>query len=129
MGSSPFGKKRWLIKHATGWCGVGQRELMQGDQDHDECPRCGEPETAQRVVECEGTGAEVTFAFAVKQLDERMNDHTRNRSVHSEGHLEARSTSGVNMVIARCLGLQTTTGGAPNMQWRNMTRSAGANSF
>jgi hypothetical protein len=72
MGSLPFGKKRWLIKHATGWCGVGRRELMRGNQDHDECPRCGEPENVQHVVECKGTGAEVTFALAIKKLDERM---------------------------------------------------------
>ncbi len=32
MGSLPFGKKRWLIKHATGWCGTGRRELLRGNQ-------------------------------------------------------------------------------------------------
>ena len=69
MSSLPFGKKRWLIKHATGWCGVGRRELLRENQDHDECPRCGESESVQHVVECKGTGADVTFALTVQKLD------------------------------------------------------------
>ena len=72
MGSMPFGKKRWLIKHATGWCGVGRRELIRCNQDHDECPRCGESESARHVVECKGTGADLTFSLAVKKLETSM---------------------------------------------------------
>jgi hypothetical protein len=72
MGSLPFGKKRWLLKHATGWCGVGRRELIRCNQDHDECPRCGESESTRHVVECKGTGADLTFALAVKKLETSM---------------------------------------------------------
>jgi hypothetical protein len=72
MGSLPFGKKRWLLKHATGWCGVGRRELIRCNQDHDECPRCGESESARHVVECKGTGADLTFTLAVKKLETSM---------------------------------------------------------
>ena len=69
MSSLPLGKKRWLIKHATGWCGVGRRELLRENQDHDKCHRCSESESVQHVVECKGTGADVTFALTVKKLD------------------------------------------------------------
>jgi hypothetical protein len=44
MGRLPFGKKRWLLKHATGWRGVGRRALLRKNQNHDECPRCGKSE-------------------------------------------------------------------------------------
>jgi hypothetical protein len=72
MGSLPFGKKRWLLKHATGWCGVGRREQIRGNQDHAECPRCGETETSRHVVECKGTGADLTFALAVTKLETEL---------------------------------------------------------
>jgi hypothetical protein len=68
----PFGKKRWLLKHATGWCGVGRREKLRGNWDHDECPRCGDSETTQHVVECKGTGADLTFDLAVKNFENQM---------------------------------------------------------
>ena len=72
MGRLPFGKKGWLVKHATGWCGVGRRELLRGNQDHADCPRCGQTETARHVVECKGTGADLTFSLAVKKLETDM---------------------------------------------------------
>ena len=72
MGSLPFGKKRWLLKHATGFCGVGRRAFLRGNQDHDECPRCGESESSKHVVECKGTGADLTFTLAIQKLDISM---------------------------------------------------------
>jgi hypothetical protein len=72
MGRLPFGKKRWLLKHATGFCGVGKREFLRGNQDHEDCPRCGEPESSRHVVECRGTGTDLTFTLAVHKLETRM---------------------------------------------------------
>jgi hypothetical protein len=46
----PFGKRRWLLKHATGFCGVGKMEEMRGNQDHAECPSCGQFEDAIHVA-------------------------------------------------------------------------------
>jgi hypothetical protein len=69
MGRLPFGKKRWLIKQATGFCGVGKREFLRGNQGHDECPRCGvSSESARHVIECRGAGADLTFTLAVHKL-------------------------------------------------------------
>jgi hypothetical protein len=68
MGRLPFGRRRWLLKHATGFCGVGRRELLQGNQSQDECPRCGLSESARRIVECKGTGADLTFSLSVQHL-------------------------------------------------------------
>jgi hypothetical protein len=73
MGRLPFGKKRWLLKHATWFCGVGRREFLRGNQDHSECPCCGDPnESTRDVVECKGTGADVTFTLAVQKLEANL---------------------------------------------------------
>ena len=72
MGQLPFGRKRWLIKHATGFCGVGCREFLRGNQSHDECPRCGESESSRHVVECKGTGTDLTFALALQKLETHL---------------------------------------------------------
>jgi hypothetical protein len=68
----PFGKRRWLLKHATGFCGVGKMELRRGNQDHDECPRCNQSEDAQHVLTCRGTGAELAFTTSLQKLDTHM---------------------------------------------------------
>jgi hypothetical protein len=68
----PFGKRRWLAKHTTGFCGVGKMEKLRGNQDHDECPRCGLMEDAPHVVRCKGTGANLTFSVALQKLEITM---------------------------------------------------------
>jgi hypothetical protein len=69
MGCLPFSKKRWLLKHATGFCGVGRREFLRGNQDHSECPRCGDPnKTTRHIIKCKGTGTELTFTLATLKL-------------------------------------------------------------
>ena len=70
----PFGKRRWLIKHATGFCGVGKMEKRRGNRDHDDCPRCGKPEDAPHVVRCQGTGTDDIFEAAVSKLELTMGD-------------------------------------------------------
>ena len=74
MGRLPFGRKRWLIKHATGFCGVGRREFLRGNQDHDDCPRCGASESSRHVVECKGTGADITFVLALQKLETSLTE-------------------------------------------------------
>jgi hypothetical protein len=70
----PFGKRRWLLKHATGFCGVGKMEKIRGNQDHDECPRCGQFEDTPHVVRCKGPGADVIFELSVQKLEIVMGD-------------------------------------------------------
>jgi hypothetical protein len=73
MGRLPFGKERWLLKHVTGFCGVGRREFLWGNQDHSECPRCGDPNKSTRhVVECKGKGSDITFTLAVQKLEANL---------------------------------------------------------
>jgi hypothetical protein len=70
----PFGKRRWLLKHATGFCGVGKMEQTRGNQDHDECPRCGKQEDAPHVVRCKGTGTDAIFEVAVQKVEIHMSE-------------------------------------------------------
>jgi hypothetical protein len=73
MGGLPFGEKCWLLKHATGFCGVGRHKFLQGNQDHSECPCCGDPkESTQHVVECKGTRTELTFTLATHKLEAHL---------------------------------------------------------
>ena len=72
MSKLPFGKKRWLLKHATGFCGVGKMELRRGNQDHDECPRCRQSEDVVHVLTCRGTGADLAFTTSLQKLDAHM---------------------------------------------------------
>jgi hypothetical protein len=72
MSKLPFGKRRWLLKHITGFCGIGKMERRRGHQDHDECPRCGHSENTEHVLTCNGTGAAVAFALALQKLETHM---------------------------------------------------------
>jgi hypothetical protein len=72
MGRLQFGRKQWLIKYATSFCGIVRRELLRGNQDHDECPRCGTAESSRRVIKCKGMGTDITFALALKKLETAM---------------------------------------------------------
>jgi hypothetical protein len=70
----PFGKRCWLLKHATGFCGVGKMEKLRGNKDHDACPRCGMTEDAPHVVRCQGAGTDAIFKAAVSKLELTMGD-------------------------------------------------------
>lgn len=55
----PHGKQRWLVKHATGQCGVGRMHLRHQYQNHSQCPRCGqEDETTKHVLTCKSAATE-----------------------------------------------------------------------
>jgi hypothetical protein len=47
-------------------------ELQRGNQDHDECPRCRQPEDVVHILTCHGTGADLTFTTSLQQLDTHM---------------------------------------------------------
>jgi hypothetical protein len=70
----PFGKRRWLLKHATGFCGVGKMEQLRGNQNHANCPRCGQFEDAPHVFRCQGNGTDNIFEVAVQKLELKMGD-------------------------------------------------------
>ena len=49
----PFGKRRWLVKHLTGFCAVGRVMKRRNEWTHDKCPLCLAPnETVTHVNYC-----------------------------------------------------------------------------
>ena len=68
----PFGKKRWLIKHLCGQCGVGHvlGPNRRRHQAHDRCPRCDAPdETVTHVLRCQAVSARAEWAKAMTHLE------------------------------------------------------------
>ena len=49
-----YKKRRWISKHACGFCAVGKMAVRMKLRESDACPRCGEPETAEHVWICMG---------------------------------------------------------------------------
>jgi hypothetical protein len=66
MNREPFGKQRWLCKHAAGQCGVGHVLLRRKWQTHDKCPRCdADDETVTHVLQCTATTATIEWNEAM----------------------------------------------------------------
>jgi len=58
LANSPQGTQRWILKHSTGQCGVGQMLQRWKYQEHSLCPRCGEQdETTKHVIQCQAVDA------------------------------------------------------------------------
>jgi hypothetical protein len=72
MKAIPFGKKRWLVKHLTGFCAVGRVMKRRNEWVHDKCPLCLQPnETASHVTFCRDVRARLQWtrsldSFGVK---------------------------------------------------------------
>jgi hypothetical protein len=48
-----FGKKRWLVKHLSGWCATGRNMKRRKEWKHDKCPICFQPnETIGHIMSC-----------------------------------------------------------------------------
>jgi hypothetical protein len=53
MNALPFGKKRWLVKHLSGWCATGQNMKRRKEWKHDKCPIFLQPnETIGHIMSC-----------------------------------------------------------------------------
>jgi hypothetical protein len=47
-------------------------KLQRGNQDHDDCPRCGQSEDTVHVLICQDKGAAHSFTMALQKLDTHM---------------------------------------------------------
>jgi hypothetical protein len=45
-----------------------------GNQDNDDCPRCGQPEDTPHVIRCQGKETEITFEIAIQKLEVHLCD-------------------------------------------------------
>jgi hypothetical protein len=49
----PMGRRRWVSKHTSGICGVGNMLVKWKEAPTSACPRCGEHENARHVWTCQ----------------------------------------------------------------------------
>ncbi|CAB9498981.1 expressed unknown protein [Seminavis robusta] len=78
----PKGKRRWLTKHTTGFCGVGRSMHIRKIWDHSRCPRCAQPdENPKHVLLCPSRGARLTWAEALVSLDKHLRKLGTNQSL------------------------------------------------
>ena len=65
----PMGQRRWLIKHATGHCGVGRMLLRRKHQQHSKCPRCDQiNETTLHILTCQDSRAIAQWNASISKL-------------------------------------------------------------
>jgi hypothetical protein len=68
MAAWPFGKRRWLAKHLSGFSATGRVMLRRKEWSHDLCPRCLQPnEDAFHVPACRSPPARAHFRQAVTE--------------------------------------------------------------
>ena len=80
----PFGKKRWLTKHASGHCSVGHMAIRRKHQDHSHCPRCDrEDETTKHVVQCQDARAAACWAAEVTRVHQWMESVNTEPTLHA----------------------------------------------
>jgi hypothetical protein len=71
--SLPFGRLRWLMKHATGFSSVGAMAYLRGDQPDNLCPLCQtEVETAVHVIHCQDPRATSQWEQSLRRLHDKL---------------------------------------------------------
>ncbi len=67
-----FPRRKWLTKHVSANCGVGETLVQWGVLIDADCPRCGEEEDATHVWSCKQPEAVERWNSAVEDLAEEM---------------------------------------------------------
>ena len=49
-------------------------EKIRGNQDHVECPRCGQFEDTPHIARCRGNGTDVVLEVAVQKVELKMGE-------------------------------------------------------
>jgi hypothetical protein len=74
MKSISFGKKRWLVKHLSGFCAVGRMMKIREQWPHDLCPLCLTPnETVTHVLHCPDPRARLQWIRSTDKFCVLMN--------------------------------------------------------
>ena len=65
-------RRRWISKHASSQCGVGQTLVKWKYQDDDRCPRCNASESTTHVLRCTAKGANDVWNESISTLTEYL---------------------------------------------------------
>jgi hypothetical protein len=75
----PLGRRRWVSKHTSGFCGVGTKMLKWREQPTAACPRCGETENARHVWLCQEPAVYFVWALLMSSFSAWLETvHTAN---------------------------------------------------
>jgi hypothetical protein len=69
MKATTMNRRIWIVKHASGQCGVNLIRHRRKERENDACPRCGASETAAHVWICQHEGARQIWENALQQLE------------------------------------------------------------
>ena len=72
----PFARRKWLTKHASANCRVGETLVKWGIQIDSDCPRCGEPESTTHVLTCQAASAKEQWNKSIGILRKWMKKQT-----------------------------------------------------
>ena len=67
-------KRRWIVKHAAGVCGVNAVLFKWKRNEKDECPRFGLIETSNHVWRCQSAEALAVWEKSIETLEKWMSD-------------------------------------------------------
>jgi hypothetical protein len=68
----PLGRRRWVSKHTSGFCGVGKKLVQWREQPTPACPRCGLIEDARHIWQCQEPAVYFVWALLVSALSDWM---------------------------------------------------------
>ena len=115
-------RRRWLTKHATGWCAVNRNTLRWKMDTVDTCPRCKRPnKTAPHVWTCKSESARAIWELAEVDLsvwfEEVQTCPSIARMISSRIRCWRAGTRQRQFHTFRYTGLQTALHGQDNMGW------------
>jgi hypothetical protein len=81
--ASSLARRKFIMKHSTGFCGVGKWLVRCKQADSDACPICSQPEDVEHMWRCQGDSVQKVWDDGIwKLLDwlERNNSHAEMKS-------------------------------------------------
>jgi ribonuclease HI len=72
MKTAPFNRRKFIVKHTSGMCGVGKFTKIWKETETDNCPRCGDYEDATHVWVCQNNDATLQWNKSLADLHKWM---------------------------------------------------------
>jgi hypothetical protein len=84
LSSIDLNRRIFILKHATGFCGVGKIMERNMQRETASCPRCGKLEDTHHVIQCSGSGAQEVWEQSLLQLEKWMSDRGTDPALASQ---------------------------------------------
>jgi hypothetical protein len=104
----PLGRRRWVSKHASGFCSGGAMLVRWREEPAPACPRCDQPETARHVWQCQEPAVSLVWALLMSSCSKWLQRlHTANGIICwiTQRFAEWRSSEPFSTAQSAMLGL------------------------